>query len=209
MKMSRWKPLEGKYPSETSGIDAFIITGSVCSVYDDFPWIRTLMQYIRYIYDTQPHIKFFGSCFGHQILAQSLLAEHGVRVEKSKYGWENGVHDVTHSAQFTAYFPLLREEAMRYQFVHQDEVVADYLPYGWLSIGYSDMCAIQGLFQPGRVLTYQGHPEFDRDILYYFMDMLDRSGAIDDVEYATSLKLIDQDTTSGLAAEVVLKFLEM
>lgn len=97
---------------------------------------------------------------------------------------------------------------MRYQFVHSDHVVANQLPHGWLSIGSSDMCEIQGLYLSGRVLTYQGHPEFDPRILYYFMDTLGRSGSIDHQTYKESLRLINQESTSQLAAEVVVRFLE-
>lgn len=95
---------------------------------------------------------------------------------------------------------------MRYQFVHSDHVIAECLPRGWLSVGVSDMCDTQGLFEPGRVLTYQGHPEFDQNILYYFMEMLGSSGIIDNETYRTSLILINQKSTSQLAAEVVVRF---
>jgi GMP synthase-like glutamine amidotransferase len=132
-----------------------------------------------------------------------------VEVVSSENGWENGVHDVVHTAEFVSHFPFLRGKAMRYQFVHSDHVVvADSLPQGWLHIGSSDACEIQGLYQPGRVLTYQGHPEFDQHILHYFMDMLGSSGTIDNEVYEQSLKLVAQESTSQLAAEVVVRFLE-
>lgn len=162
------------------------------------------------VYDSHPHIKFFGGCFGHQVLARVLLGEHGVQVARAEYGWENGVHDVKLTPQFVAHFPFLQGQAMRYQFLHSDEVVVSRpLPRGWLSVGSSDMCKSQGLYQPGRVLTYQGHPEFDRRILYYFTEYLGSSGMIDNDVYETSLKLIDRDSTSQLAAEVVVRFLEI
>lgn len=167
-----------------------------------------MSNFFQVVYTTQSHIKFFGSCFGHQILAQALLGQYGVKVERSDHGWENGVHEVTLSAQFIAHFPNLRNKTMRYQFVHSDHVVAESLPPGWLSIGSSYKCKVQGLFEPGRVLTYQGHPEFDQKILYYFMDILGGSGILDNETYEASLKLIDQESTSQLAAEVVVRFFE-
>lgn len=33
---------------------------------------------------------------------------------------------------------------------------------GFESIGRSEHCALQGVWKRGRVLTYQGHAEFDR-----------------------------------------------
>ncbi|KAI0175120.1 class I glutamine amidotransferase-like protein [Pestalotiopsis sp. NC0098] len=210
VEVSRWPVVHGVYPSDVTRIDAFIITGSICSAYDDFPWIRALEEFVRVVYDTHPHIKFFGGCFGHQVLARVLLGDHGVEVVRAEYGWENGVHDVHLTPQFVAHFPFLQGQAMRYQFLHSDEVVVSRpLPRGWLSVGSSDMCKSQGLYQPGRVLTYQGHPEFDRRILYYFTEYLGSSGMIDNDVYETSLKLIDRDSTSQLAAEVVVRFLEI
>ncbi|KAI1856001.1 hypothetical protein JX265_011898 [Neoarthrinium moseri] len=207
VKTSRWQVLDGLYPKDLADIDALIVTGSVCSAYDDLPWINTLERFIKDVHETQPAIKIFGSCFGHQLIAQALLGRYGVHVEKSNNGWENGVHDVTHTQEFIRSFPFLRGERMSYQFVHQDHVVAESLPSGWVSIGSSDMCKTQGLFQRGRVLTYQGHPEFDGRILYYFMETLGKAGIIDNETYETSLKLIEKEYTSTLAAEVVLRIL--
>lgn len=57
-------------------------------------------------------------------------------------------------------------QTVRLQFVHEDQVI---LPYGkenlsepWVLLGSTDHCAVQGIFQPGRVLTLQGHFEFDK-----------------------------------------------
>jgi hypothetical protein len=47
INVSRWAALDGIYPGDITGIDAFIITGSVHSAYDNFPWIRALEGFIR------------------------------------------------------------------------------------------------------------------------------------------------------------------
>lgn len=40
------------------------------------------------------------------------------------------------------------------------------LPDATLEIlGETDMCAVQGLYTPGKVLSVQGHPEFDATIM--------------------------------------------
>lgn len=114
-----------------------------------------LMRYAG-VYHDLPWIKIFGSCFGHQLIAQTLLGEHGVRVEKSDGGWEVGVQEVYHDRAFVQNFPGLSQAPVCYQFLHSDEVVArGSLPPTWSSIGSSALCEIQGLHQPGRVLTYQ------------------------------------------------------
>jgi hypothetical protein len=35
------------------------------------------------------------------------------------------------------------------------------LPTDFVSVGRSDHCALQGIYKSGRVLTFQGHAEFD------------------------------------------------
>lgn len=47
VEVSRWPVVHGVYPSDVTRIDAFIITGSICSAYDDFPWIRALEEFVR------------------------------------------------------------------------------------------------------------------------------------------------------------------
>ncbi|KAK8022929.1 hypothetical protein PG991_006810 [Apiospora marii] len=208
VRTSSWNVKEGRYPPGLLGVDAVIISGSVNGVHDDVPWIATLRRYLLGVYHNFPWIKIFGSCFGHQLIAQTLLGDHGVRVERSDGGWEVGVQEVHHDHAFVQNFPGLSQAPMCYQFLHSDEVVAgDSLPPTWSSIGSSALCEIQGLYQPGRVLTYQGHPEFDRIIMNDFVRRLVKAGAIDAAVSETYLAFVERDDTRILAAEVLLKFL--
>ncbi|KAK8115859.1 hypothetical protein PG984_012361, partial [Apiospora sp. TS-2023a] len=206
VRTSSWNVKEGRYPPSFLGVDAIIISGSVNGVHDDVPWIATLRRYLLAVYHNLPWIKIFGSCFGHQLIAQTLLGDHGVSVKRS--GWEVGVQEVFHDHAFVQNFPRLSKSPMCYQFLHSDEVVAgDSLPPTWSSIGSSTLCEIQGLYQPGRVLTYQGHPEFDRIIMNDFVRRLVKAGAIDAAVSETYLAFVERDDTRILAAEVLLKFL--
>lgn len=51
------------------------------------------------------------------------------------------------------------------EFVHADEVVLALtnpsLPKPWILLGTTEHCKVPGIYQPGRVLTLQGHFEFD------------------------------------------------
>lgn len=47
--------------------------------------------------------------------------------------------------------------------MHRDAVLE--VPEGLVNLGSSPSCAIQGLYQPGRVLSFQAHPEFDGFIM--------------------------------------------
>lgn len=192
-------------PLAFSAIDAILITGSSASAYDPHPWISSLASFIQIVHKDYPLVKIFGSCFGHQIIAQALLSAQpaGVglglvggdanananasatattqpqpfHVKHSPKGFEMGIQPITLNPEFTAHFPpLARANPFRIQLIHGDIVVPvptstedsdsdsgkeAKLPTPWMNIGYSDFCQIQGLYLPGRILTYQGHFEFD------------------------------------------------
>lgn len=160
-------------------IDAILITGSAASAYDPDRWIRDLQSFIQTVYTNYPLVKIFGSCFGHHIIAQALLASDmsanpasTFHVERSQHGYEMGIQPITLHPSFTAYFPSLASvSSFRIQLIHGDMVVPTpeamatrqeiSLPAPWMNIGSSAQCPLQGLYSPGRILTYQGHFEFD------------------------------------------------
>jgi GMP synthase-like glutamine amidotransferase len=205
----------GEYPASLEAFDAIIVSGSASSAYDDEPWIHSLSSYIREVYETNPRIMIFGSCFGHQIICSSLLGEYGVRVEQDAKGWEIGVKEVTLCEEFRERFEMEKcgssfsgNGRLRVQCVHHDHVIVpepEWLPVSWTMIGSTEHCAVQGLYERGRVLTLQGHFEFDRFvngecIKYFFTDW----------EYGRTeeaLKAIDADDDSVMAAQMVMKFL--
>jgi hypothetical protein len=59
IETSRWPVYEGVYPDDLAGIDAFVITGSLLSCYDDCPWIRTLELFLKGTFTS--HIRDFES----------------------------------------------------------------------------------------------------------------------------------------------------
>lgn len=166
-----------EYPESLSEVDVVLVTGSASSSYEEKEWIRRLDDYVLDLYLNHPHIKMFGSCFGHQLICESLLRGHGVRVEKDPNGWELGVKSIKLEERFrqtlgktsrSSLKPDYDEEIpekMRVQFVHADHVTipsVDALPQSWMIVGTTEQCAVQGLYEPKRVFTLQGHFEFDR-----------------------------------------------
>lgn len=195
----------GEYPDSLDDWDALFITASAASSYDDEAWIQRLEEYIVMVYKTHPHIKLFGSCFGHHIICQALLKDHGVHVAKRPDGWEIGVSEVEFTNDFREAFAhfgstAVKESCVRLpnrlptpeseseddgdkisgvlkgagrvvpnsaylEFVHADEVVLPSpdlsLPDPWTLLGSTEHCKVPGIYQPGRVLTLQGHFEFD------------------------------------------------
>lgn len=163
---SFWDVQEGKYPNPED-IDGIVMTGSHSSAYDKDPWIGVLDQFLQRVYKTYPEIRMFGSCFGHQMIAHALLDRQKTVIERDPKGYELGVRTVNLTPSFTANFHrYLVPEApskLKIQFSHGDHVYCppESLPPSWECIGQTTHCENQGFFEPGRILTFQGHFEFD------------------------------------------------
>lgn len=167
---TEYNTLAQEYPSPSTlpSIQLILITGSRNSAYDPLPWINTLETFIRSTYASHPSIKWFGSCFGHQVLCQALLRPHGVLVLPSPSGYEIGVQETHLHPAFRAHFSSSTgcpvPETLRLQYLHGDHVClpANHtVPPSWHVVGETALCANQGMLQPGRVFTLQGHFEFD------------------------------------------------
>jgi GMP synthase-like glutamine amidotransferase len=208
-----------EYPESLTGIDVILITGSASSTYDEKTWIRRLSQLILHIYTRHPHIKMFGSCFGHQLICQTLLQEYGVRVEKDPNGWELGVRESKLNEEFRHSLrdrarPLLMSgskeppENLRMQFIHADHVLIPSpgaLPASWMIIGSTLHCSVQGVYEPGRVLTLQGHFEFNRFVSTEIIKLFGATWKPDVLK--ETLESIDMDDDAEVAAEMVLQFM--
>ncbi|KAK2745847.1 hypothetical protein FQN57_003460 [Myotisia sp. PD_48] len=234
---SQYNSVQGQYPRELSTIDGILITGSSYSSYDNEPWIRTLEQFILNTYLNHHQIKIFGSCFGHQIMCQSILGRYGALVERNPRGWELGVHTVLLNPEFLASLPVPLNQLPSYensmqnqkqnpelvpsdshnedssdlktikiQFVHADHVTLprQILPSSWSNLGSSSACPVQGVLEKNRVLTFQGHFEFDR---FINSETIKVFGAKWDPEFLTcGVKNTDKDDDANLLAEVVVSF---
>lgn len=90
------------------------------------------------------------------------------------------------------------------------------LPPPWINIGSTPLSPIQGLYRPNRVLTYQGHFEFDRFVTRETTVEFARRGGWDGGFVGEALRCIGEvgrdegegegEDDSGLAAEVVVAF---
>lgn len=109
----------GEYPASIDDLDAVFITASAASSYGSEGWIERLEQYVVTLYTTHPQIKLFGSCFGHHIICQALLKDHGVMVAKRPGGWEIGVSEVKFTDEFREAFapvgsPAVKQSSLRW-----------------------------------------------------------------------------------------------
>ncbi|PYI21194.1 hypothetical protein BO99DRAFT_480560 [Aspergillus violaceofuscus CBS 115571] len=157
-------------------------------------WIAPLTTFLQTVHAQYPSVRLFGSCFGHQILARALLEldtggrrqqqqqqQPYVSVEPAPHGKEVGLKSIILTPEFTGAFPgsfpppenlpLERQRVegedrkWNIQMIHGDHVrICRPLPAAWCVIGASAECAVQGLYHPAKVLTYQGHFEFDAEV---------------------------------------------
>ncbi|XEV06084.1 hypothetical protein FSHL1_011371 [Fusarium sambucinum] len=203
----------GIYPELLTCFDAIVISGSSASSYEDKDWIKQLDAYIAKVYVEQPRVKIFGSCFGHQIICQSLLREYGVYVEKDPKGMEMGVHTVQLEQDFLKAVgdrsSVIDNCKLGLQFIHGDHVKipeGHSHPQSWLSMGQTKHCAFQGAYEPNHVLTYQGHFEFDRFINIETCKAFSKACGWGPQFIEASVEAMDKDDDSKIAADMVMRF---
>jgi GMP synthase-like glutamine amidotransferase len=140
----------GEAPPTPSAFDAYVCTGSRCSVYEDRPWINDLKAFVREAHNVE--VPFVGICFGHQMLAEAL----GGEVERAEYGWGIGVHAMRIVKPEKWMIPALGD--CRLQYMHADQVA--HMPEGSTLLASAAHCPV-AMFKVGeRMLGIEGHPEF-------------------------------------------------
>ncbi|KAI8066900.1 class I glutamine amidotransferase-like protein [Gongronella butleri] len=139
-----------EYPADPAAFDAFVLTGSAASAYEDLPWILKLVEFTKARLADQRKPKMLGICFGHQIIARAA----GGICSKNTNGWE------------------------RINQVHQDHVSE--LPAGFHSLATTaPHTPVHSLVSDdGQCLTIQGHPEFNRDTVRILLGLRADAGVI-------------------------------
>ncbi|CAK7246290.1 MAG: hypothetical protein STHCBS139747_007917 [Sporothrix thermara] len=200
------------YPPSLDGVDALIITGSPNGAYEDLPWIRTLLDYVRTVYTDHPQIKIYGSCFGHQIVCEALFRDAGAVVQKDPSGYELGLHTVTLNEAFAARFAacLAGKKALRLQMLHGDHVLlppdVSCLPDDTLVVGATPHCSNQGVYRAGRLLTYQGHPEFDVFMNTECLKIVGPRKGWSEEETAAAIASAQGEDDAATATDIIVSF---
>ena len=141
-----------QYPQSPEECDAYLITGSRLSVYDNEQWIRKLEKYVVELH-RQKH-PLLGICFGHQMVAKAL----GGKTEASERGWGVGVQNYQTVSIQAWIEPALEQFSLLAS--HKDQVTK--LPEGAELIAESDFCPYASFRIEDHILTFQGHPEFQK-----------------------------------------------
>ena len=130
------------------------ITGSRYDSFDNTtPWIIRFRALLNELLHDDKYPPIVGICFGHQAIAKTL----GCDVGRNPLGFEGGVARIDLNPVGAELFgtPVLHLTE-----VHNDVVFEPPVSGGYTNWGSSAKCAVQGLYKPQRLLTFQGHPEF-------------------------------------------------
>jgi GMP synthase-like glutamine amidotransferase len=187
---------EGELPAPDA-CDAYVITGSRHSVYDDLPWLPPLVEFLRAALAAER--KVIGICFGHQLLAHFF----GGETARADTGWCVGVHDT----RVLAPQPWMQPVAGRFGLLssHRDQVQR--LPADAEPFAASERCPYAGFVIGRQVLTFQGHPEFTKPYAADLMRL--REEVLGPEVFAQGMASLEQETDSALVARWILNFVAM
>jgi len=174
--------------------DAYVITGSKRSVYDDLPWIGDLVGFVNEALRAQR--KIVGVCFGHQLMAHYF----GGHVEQASVGWAVGVH----SSRVTRTPRWMTGDVQQMALLssHKDQVVA--LPDNAELYLTNEVCPVAGFTVGDQVITVQGHPEFNKAYSYELMNK--RREVLGEETYRDGVASLTRDTTETVMASWLLEF---
>ncbi len=145
----------GVYPDNIDDVDAYLITGSKFSVYDNEDWIRRLGSFVVELNDRKK--KLLAICFGHQMVAHFL----GGKTAKSDVGWTVGVHSCLMMED--VFGNNCDGQVLNFLASHQDQVIE--LADGARTIASNENCPHVMTRIGDHILTLQWHPEFTKDYL--------------------------------------------
>lgn len=182
------------YPS-LSDVDAILLTGSKYNAFDSDEWILRLIEYVKMAISHKKRI--LGICFGHQILGRAL----GCKVGRSDIGWEVSAVPITMTPLGKQIFGQSTLSIMQ---MHRD-IVEDVPPEAAL-LASTDRCSNQGFFLSKRYLTFQGHPEFTRDIVEELVQA--RYQLLGQELHDDALKRCSDQNDGPLIAKIMVQFLE-
>lgn len=178
---------------KTVECDAYIVTGSRLSVYDDEPWIFALAEFIAEALNQNK--KLIGICFGHQLMAHFF----GGVVAPADAGWAVGVH--TSQVESRPWMSA-GVENLSLLSSHKDQVRQ--LPENADLFATNAFCPIAGFTMADQVITIQGHPEFNKN--YAQALMTHRQAILGEQVFSKGLSSLTTPIDSQTFAQLALAF---
>ncbi|KAK9453313.1 class I glutamine amidotransferase-like protein [Dipodascopsis uninucleata] len=201
-EITAFNVVKGCYP-DPEEFDGILITGSRADAYDNQSWIVQLADFIRRVYD-QSLSRLVGICFGHQIISRAL----GGNVEPNSKGWEIAVTEIEVDQELKdTLFPgeSIDGRTLRLQEMHRDHVSIP--PRDIHVFGRTERSPVQGFFVGGRLLTFQGHPEFNKDVTVSLVNDLLKNGKITSAEAEDAISRAQLKNHGNLAGKAIIRFL--
>ena len=187
---------DGIFPAGLDECDAYLITGSPRSVYEDLPWIADLRAFVQECHSAGKPL--VGICFGHQLIAQAL----GGSVRHADQGWLLGPGEFRVDRQMSWMKPY-QSNCMLYFFNH-DQVVK--LPPGAERVATSTRCPNVMYTLGDSILCIQPHPEHARSSIAAFLDAI-RDELTDEELAAAQASLNDGEPDAALVGQWIWQFL--
>ncbi|KAI4749309.1 class I glutamine amidotransferase-like protein [Aureobasidium sp. EXF-12298] len=187
-----------EYPEDLDKVDAVLMTGSKYNSFDNDPWILKLVDFTKKILEPQSRIRVLGICFGHQIVGRAL----GAKVDRGTHGWEVSVTPLELTSVGKDIFGV---DSLSIHQMHQDMVFS--YPEGVLPLAHTTRCENQGMYAKGRLITVQGHPEFNREMVTHILTARHDAGVFKDEIYEDGIKRVGETHGGAVIAKAFLEFL--
>ena len=187
----------GHLPTDLTGFDGWVVSGSASSAYDHLPWIDATEDLLRALVAQQ--IPTVAVCFGHQLLAQAM----GGRVAKATDGWGVGVHDYELIGEPPPWMVPPANGPVELIASHQDQVVE--LPEGAVLVARTDHCPVAAYTLGPAALAIQPHPEFTATVSRGLVEL--RREAVGAAAADAALASLDQPLDRDLVATWMAAFL--
>ncbi|MCJ1463490.1 hypothetical protein MMC07_002098 [Pseudocyphellaria aurata] len=161
---SRWDVLDFREDPEANFGSWVVETRHMLWVdaYEDHDWILRLVEFTKEVL-AQTRVRLIGVCFGHQITGRAL----GAPVARSEKGYELSVIKLNLTAKGKEIFD--GKDVLSIMSMHRDIIVDNAGTVGPLQdlepLAFTSHTENQSMYQARRLITVQGHPEFNQEIV--------------------------------------------
>lgn len=89
--------------------------------------------------------------------------------------------------------------------MHRD--ILYYCPEGVEQLGSSSVCSVQGMYKKGHLITVQGHPEFNEEIVTETLRVRHAMGIFSDEEFEKYMQMVVKPHDGVVVGRAFIQFL--